>query len=497
MSTQAGGQDIKGAARVAPDRRWFGNTRVIGQKELDQFRDKLGAKVRDPYSMILRTKKLPMSLLQESSKVTKMHLLSTETFESTFGPKKTRRRPKLKGGATSLESLVGEVSKSSEGYVESKDGNIEKNLDEGLKKNSKEEIFDKGQSKRIWAELYKVLDCSDVVVQVLDVRDPVGTRCLHVENYLRKHARHKHVVLVLNKCDLVPPWITRRWTAILSSQYPTVVFHASMRNPFGKGALINLLRQFSVLHKDKQQISVGFIGYPNVGKSSVINTLSAKKVCRAAPIPGETKVWQYVTLMKRIHLIDCPGVVYNTNDTETMKVLKGVVRVERLQMPEIYVNGILERVKSEYISRMYGIDKWENATDFLTKLARKTGKLLKGAEPNLPDVARKVINDLQRGILPYFVPPPSISDDADNAAGKGPQVTQSLQQLHNKVVQKIEFSVTDQRAPATGTDGDSSDGSDGDDNDDDNGNEEEGEQAGTTATKETEDEDVDWDDLDL
>ena len=50
-----------------------------------------------------------------------------------------------------------------------------------------------------------------------------------------------------------------------------------------------------------------------------------------APIPGETKVWQYITLMKRIFLIDCPGVVHaNTGDSDTNLVLKGVVRVENL-----------------------------------------------------------------------------------------------------------------------------------------------------------------------
>lgn len=47
---------------------------------------------------------------------------------------------------------------------------------------------------------------------------------------------------------------------------------------------------FPQLHTDKKQISVGFIGYPNVGKSSVINTLRSKKVCNVAPIAGETKV---------------------------------------------------------------------------------------------------------------------------------------------------------------------------------------------------------------
>lgn len=55
------------------------------------------------------------------------------------------------------------------------------------------------------------------------------------------------------------------------------------------------------------------------------------QVCNVAPVPGETKVWQYITLMKKIFLIDCPGVVYNkTEDTDTDAVLKGVVRVENL-----------------------------------------------------------------------------------------------------------------------------------------------------------------------
>ena len=88
-----------------------------------------------------------------------------------------------------------------------------------------------------------------------------------------------------------------------------MAFHASITNSFGKGSLIQLLRQFSQLHTDRKQISVGFIGYPNTGKSSIINTLRKKKVCQVAPIPGETKVWQYITLMKRIFLIDCPGIV--------------------------------------------------------------------------------------------------------------------------------------------------------------------------------------------
>ena len=164
---------------------------------------------------------------------------------------------------------------------------------------------------------------------------------------------------------------------ILSKDFPTVAFHASINNPFGKGALIQLLRQFATLHSDKKQISVGLVGYPNVGKSSIVNTLRAERVCRAAPIPGETKVWQYVTLFKRVFLIDCPGVVPATGESDTELVLKSVVRVENVADPAIYIGAVLERVKKEYIVRTYGISDWKSPSDFIEQFARNHGKLLK------------------------------------------------------------------------------------------------------------------------
>lgn len=171
------------------------------------------------------------------------------------------------------------------------------------------------------------------------------------------------------------------------------------------GALINLFRQLGKLHMDKKQISVGFIGYPNVGKSSVINALRSKKVCNVAPIAGETKVWQYITLMKRIFLIDCPGVVYPSAETDTEKVLKGVVRVELVTNPEDYVETVLQRVRKEYIAKNYKIENWTTSTHFLEQLAKKSGKLLKGGEPDITVTARMVLNDWQRGKLPFYVPP--------------------------------------------------------------------------------------------
>jgi nuclear GTP-binding protein len=281
-----------------------------------------------------------------------------------------------------------------------------------------QQIFERGQSKRIWGELYKVftllvvgteahtrtkvIDSSDVIIQVLDGRDPMGTRSKHIEDHLKKERKHKQLIFVLNKCDLIPTWATARWVKVLSRDFPTLAFHASITNPFGKGALIQLLRQFARLHSDKKQISVGFIGYPNVGKSSIINTLRSKKVCNVAPIPGETKVWQYITLFKRIFLIDCPGVVYPSGDSEAEIVLKGVVRVENLTTPEDFIAPILDRTKKEYITATYGVRSWENPMDFLAQYAKQTGKLLRGAEPDTATVSKMILHDWQRGKIPYL-----------------------------------------------------------------------------------------------
>ncbi|XP_047649347.1 nucleolar GTP-binding protein 2 isoform X1 [Phacochoerus africanus] len=398
-------------ARVEPNIKWFGNTRVIKQSSLQKFQEEMDTVLKDPYKVVMKQSKLPMSLLHDRIRPhnSKVHILDTESFETTFGPKAQRKRPNL--FASDMKSLIENAEMSTESYDQGKDRDLVAE-DTGVRNEAQEEIYKKGQSKRIWGELYKVIDSSDVVVQVLDARDPMGTRSPHIETYLKKEKPWKHLIFVLNKCDLVPTWATKRWVAVLSQDHPTLAFHASLTNPFGKGAFIQLLRQFGKLHTDKKQISVGFIGYPNVGKSSVINTLRSKKVCNVAPIAGETKVWQYITLMRRIFLIDCPGVVYPSEDSETDIVLKGVVQVEKIKTPEDHIGAVLERAKPEYISKTYKIDSWENAEDFLEKLAFRTGKLLKGGEPDLRTVGKMVLNDWQRGRIPFFVKPPNAEPPA-------------------------------------------------------------------------------------
>ncbi|OSX66837.1 hypothetical protein POSPLADRAFT_1164062 [Postia placenta MAD-698-R-SB12] len=425
------GEDETKPGRVQPDRRWFGNTRVISQTALDHFRTSLASKQHDPYSVLLRRNKLPMALLDDAANPNvrkRSHIVETEPFKDTFGPKAQRKKPTL--GVGTFE----ELSKVSTAAVDEAAAAVEAEealaIFEPTHADIIEPIYAKGTSRRIYGELYKVIDSSDVILHILDARDPLGTLCESVLEFIRKEKAHKQVVLVINKCDLVPNWVTARYIQHLTPRYPTLAFHASPNHSFGKGSLIQLLRQFSQLHSDKKQISVGFVGYPNVGKSSVINTLKSGKVCTVAPVPGETKVWQYITLTKRIYLIDCPGIVpTSARDSQTSTVLKGVVRVEALATPSEHIPALMARVKPVYLSRTYGVplpDEADHTTGWepeklLDTLARMKGRLLKGGEPDMEAVAKIMLSDWVRGRIPFFVPPPERPDALNEAEAKKAQ----------------------------------------------------------------------------
>jgi nuclear GTP-binding protein len=220
-------------ARVEPNRKWFGNTRVISQNALDSFRSAVAERASDPYQVLLKTNKLPMSLIRDAENTkngVKQHqakiAVESAPFGETFGPKSQRKRVKLDVG--SLEDMAGSTVKMHDSYLDhleekkllsgQSEAQGEQTEQDGELTTAREPIFSKGQSKRIWNELYKVIDSSDVVIHVLDARDPEGTRCRSVEKYIREEAPHKHLVFVLNKCDLVPTTVAVSQFSVLRAK---------------------------------------------------------------------------------------------------------------------------------------------------------------------------------------------------------------------------------------------------------------------------------------
>lgn len=139
---------------------------------------------------------------------------------------------------------------------------------------------------------------------------------------------------------------------------------------------------------------------------------------------------------------------------ETTAVLKGVVRIDNLEDPAQYVAGLLSRVKREYIVRTYGIETWSDSEDFLQQYAKQTGKLLRGGEYDLNTVARMVLNDWQRGRLPYFVCPPFEAEVAQQEVEekqkekkKADEWQLKVQQIYSKIAVRVAFNAEDSAAP--------------------------------------------------
>ena len=320
--------------------------------------------------------------------------------------------------------------------------------DEDMQKDEKDGFYvnniqlkEQEASKRHWyfRELKKVVDLADVIIEVLDARDPMGCRCPELEKMalerLNPDGSHaKRVILVINKIDLVPQHVVGQWIKYFQREYPTLGFKASTQQQnsrlthtqgkigelkdaqiglsacVGGQALVGLLKNYARAHGQmKKSITVGVVGFPNVGKSSIINSLKRARAVQVGSTPGLTKAVQTVKLDKTISLVDSPGVLFSSGDDTTL-VLRNCLRVEQLQDPTAAVEVILEKVVPEKLMELYRIPRYHTTEDFLGLIAHKYGKLTKGGVPNLILAARQVLEDWNTNKIPFYTVPPVTKD---------------------------------------------------------------------------------------
>jgi len=236
-----------------------------------------------------------------------------------------------------------------------------------------------------WIAYKRVLRECDVVLQVVDARDPRGTLNHGLNRYASK------MLIVVNKSDLVPAKELDALPQTLRGYRGVAV---SSKTGGGFNQLFQEIKGVTI----RRPIKVAVVGYPNVGKSSLMNRLARRKATKVSPTPGETKNVQWISLGD-ILLCDTPGIV-PIGETGAGLVLKAAVAVERIPSPEPIALGIIgkkrDAVAMHYRVRISGKD---DAEAILEKIARRRGRLLKGGEPDLQETARMVVRDYQRGKL--------------------------------------------------------------------------------------------------
>lgn len=121
---------------------------------------------------------------------------------------------------------------------------------------------------------------------------------------------------------------------------------------------MNILKNYARVEGEsnaKQQITVGIVGFPNVGKSSIINSLSKQKSAAVGNAPGITKAMQEIKLDRNIVLIDSPGVVLASTENADSLILRSAIRVEELADPVRPCEALINRIGKDELIKFYRI----------------------------------------------------------------------------------------------------------------------------------------------
>jgi ribosome biogenesis GTPase A len=238
--------------------------------------------------------------------------------------------------------------------------------------------------RNYWKIVNDVIESADILLEIVDARFPDITRNEEIERKIIKAG--KQYIIVMNKCDLTTQKHCEEWKTKLDN----TVFISSKEHQGTK-----ILREAILKRTRKREITIGVVGYPNVGKSSVINVLKGKASAKASSVSGFTRAVQRIKIANGMYMLDTPGVIPFKENDRAKHVLIGTVSYQKLKDPEAAAMQLIETLDG-LIEGFYDV-KGKDPLEVLEKIAMKKNKLIKGGEPDTGLMGRLIIKAWQEG----------------------------------------------------------------------------------------------------
>lgn len=226
----------------------------------------------------------------------------------------------------------------------------------------------------------------DFVIEIRDARIPESSKNPMLESLIKNKPR----LIILSKKDKADPNLTKEWKDCFEAQgnvvLPLDLIHENYKNPLiqaSKTLCAPLIEKQKKRGIRPRALRAMVCGIPNVGKSTLINTLAKRKAAQTGDKPGVTKSLQWIKLGSDLELLDTPGVLwpkFEDQEIGTKLALLGSIRDEVVSQDDLafYAAKWLQENKPEVFETVYQVEMQENPYDTLVEIAKKRGYLRKG-----------------------------------------------------------------------------------------------------------------------
>jgi ribosome biogenesis GTPase A len=249
------------------------------------------------------------------------------------------------------------------------------------------------------------LKINDLVIEILDARIPSASTNPMIKSI--RQQRQRPSLKVLNKSDLADPIVTHKWIDFFNKLPNTHAIAISAKN---KSDVKRILPAALMIAPHRgtliKPLRMMIMGVPNVGKSTIINTLKNKKIAKVGNEPGVTKSVQRLILDDHTILTDTPGMMWPKIDNEVHGFLLaashtiGINAYDEIETA-LVLYDLIRINYSNNIYDKYNIKMNELPEDeaFLELLAKKRGFIIKGGEYDYHKAATTFLHDYRNGML--------------------------------------------------------------------------------------------------